>query len=174
MQTQVESTLAPFDTGRQADSARMVTIQGHQYLVDRGAPGAPDVHRVGKDRRCSCGDTGCPAIDVVRRYLQAGGERAPGPDGLPACPICGGSVCRDRVWDGRYTGEPGWRCTRGGLRHFLQDKLRRIQQNCREHPWAIPPAPGYPGVRRDAIATWQECQAHNRRIFEESGYDPTR
>jgi len=150
-----------------------VSIQGFLYLVDFGADSVQRYHRVNKSRECSCGSAYCKAIDAVRLYLQAGGTRAPGLEEMPPCPICGSKTYRDRNWDGKYTKELGWRCTKGGLHHFLQDKTERIKKNFAENPWLIPPAPGYPGVRREELMTWEECEAINRKVFLETGYDPT-
>jgi hypothetical protein len=47
--------------------------------------------------------------DRVQLPLQAGGLRAPDPEGMPPCPICGGRTYRDRTWDGKYTRTLGWR-----------------------------------------------------------------
>ena len=107
----------------------------------------------------------CDAIEAVRQYLQAGGTRAPDPDRNAPCPICGSKTYRDHNWDGKYTKTLGWRCAKGGLRHFLEAKAERIQQQLAENPWLIPPAPGYPGVRRDEVMTWEECEAINRKCF---------
>ena len=150
-----------------------VTIQGYQYLVDFGSGYPTRYHRVNKNKECSCGAPYCEAIETVRLYLQSGGARAPDPEGMPLCPICGSKTFRDRDWDGKYTKELGWRCTKGGLRHFLDVKTERIKKQFAENPWLIPPAPGYPGVRRDELMTWEECEAINRKIFLETGYDPT-
>lgn len=150
-----------------------VSIQGYQYLVDLGRKENPRFHRVSKDKTCSCGAPYCDAIDAVRRYLQAGGTRAPEPLDPAVCPICGAKTFRDPKWDGKYTKTLGWRCQTGGLSHFLQAKAQRIQKNLAENPWLFPPVPGYPGVRRDEIMTWEECAAISRRVFEETGYDPT-
>ena len=150
-----------------------VSVQGYQYLVDFGSGSEHRFHRVNKNKECSCGAAYCEAIDAVRFYLQAGGARAPDPEGMPPCPICGSKTYRDRNWDGKYTKELGWRCTKGGLRHFLDAKAERIKKNLAENPWLIPPAPGYPGVRRDELMTWEECEAISRKVFLETGYDPT-
>ena len=88
------------------------------------------------------------------------------------CPICGAKVVRDPVWDGPYTHELGWRCTQGGIGHFIQQKLARIRKNWEAHPYLIPPAAEYPGVRRDEILTTADLASHYRRMAEE-GYDPT-
>lgn len=150
-----------------------VTVQSFQYLVDMGIQNTPRFHRVNKNKECSCGVLYCEAIEAVRLYLQSGGARAPDPEGMPPCPICGSKTFRDRDWDGKYTKELGWRCTKGGLRHFLDAKAERIKKQLAENPWLIPPVPGYPGVRRDELITWEECEAINRKIFLETGYDPT-
>ncbi len=149
-----------------------VSVQGCEYLVDFGLGNSRRFHRVGKDKTCSCGNPVCPAIEAVRSYLQAGGVRAPDPEGMPACPICGSSTTRDRNWDGKYTHELGWRCEKGGILHFLQAKAERIKRNIAAHPWLIPPAPGYPGVRREDLRTWEQCEEINQRVFLETGYDP--
>jgi hypothetical protein len=153
--------------------APTVTIQGYQYLVDFG-PGYPTrFHQVNKNKECSCGAPYCEAIEAVRLYLQSGGARAPDLDGMPLCPICGSKTSRDPHWDGKYTKELGWRCAKGGLRHFLDAKAEKIKKQLAENPWWISPAPGYPGVRRDELMTWEECEAINRKVFLETGYDPT-
>ena len=127
-------------------------------------------HIVNKDKKCSCGDRHCRSIQAVADYLRKGGQRAP--VGMPPCPICGSKTFRDRSWDGKYTRELGWRCQKGGLGHFLEAKAVRIKQNLAENPWLFPPAPGYPGVRRDEILTWEEAEAKMRKYCLETGYDP--
>jgi len=155
------------------DFTPSVSIAGCEYLVDYGSRVKGRFHRVNKYKECSCGDPHCPAIDAVRSYLRAGGVRAPDPVRMPPCPICGGRTTRDRNWDGKYTHELGWRCENGGIRHFLQAKTEHIKQNIAAHPWLIPPVPGYPGVRREDVITWEECEEMNHRKFLETGYDPT-
>ncbi len=147
-----------------------VSIQGSQYLVDFGQGSQPRFHTVNKTRNCSCGEPGCEAIEAVRQYLQAGGQRAPDLEGMPPCPICGGRTYRDRTWDGKYTHTLGWRCEKGGLHHFLEAKAEKIRRQQVENPWLIPPVPGYPGVRRDELMTCEECQAAIKQV--ESGDDP--
>jgi hypothetical protein len=78
---------------------------------------------------------------------------------MPPCPICGSATIRDPKWDGKFTKQPGWRCVSGGIGHFLQAKTERIKQQWAENPWLIPPTPEYPGVRRDELTTWVECEA---------------
>ena len=150
-----------------------VTVVGSQYQVDFGAKAPQRFHRVSKNKECSCGAPYCEAIEAVRLYLHAGGMRAPDPESAFTCPICGSKTYRDRNWDGKFTRELGWRCAKGGLRHFLDAKADRIKKQMAENPWLIPPAPGYPGVRRDEVMTWEECEAISRKIFLETGYDPT-
>lgn len=150
-----------------------VTIEGSRYRVDLGENAPSRRHLVNKNRECSCGERDCPAIDEVKRYLQAGGRRAPHLEVPDLCPICGGAVFPDRRWNGKYTREAGWHCTNGGLAHFLEAKARRIQEQLARNPWLIPTAPGYPGVRRDELITWEECQIVNQKVFLATGYDPT-
>ncbi|MBI9050007.1 MAG: hypothetical protein JEZ00_11340 [Anaerolineaceae bacterium] len=133
-----------------------VSVQRSTYLVQR-MDDPFRVHVVDKNKTCSCGDPHCWSILAVADYLRSGGQRAP--MGLPACPICGSETFPDRKWDGKYTKQPGWRCATGGIGHFLQAKTQRIRQQWAENPWLIPPASGYPGVRRDELMTWQECEA---------------
>lgn len=159
---------------REPPPTPQVTITGNEYLVDLGEDAPDRIHRVSKDKRCSCGLPDCDGIAAVRQYLLAGGARAPDTVFPANCPICGAKTFADADWDGKYTHEPGWRCSSGGLRHFLQAKAERIQRHLAANPWLIPPVPGDPGIRRDEILTWEECQAINHKIFQETGYDPTR
>lgn len=151
----------------------VVSVQGYQYLVDLGPGCEPRYHRVNKSKECNCGDQFCEAIEAVRQYLQTGGLRAPDPPGEFLCPICGSQTYRDKKWDGRFTRQPGWRCSKGGLRHFLDAKASRIKKQLIENPWLIPPAPSYPGVRREDLMTSEECEAISRKVYLETGYDPT-
>lgn len=153
--------------------APTVSVLSYQYLVDFGTGAVMRYHRVNKAKECSCGDPYCEAIEAVRQYLQAGGARAPDPVPEFLCPICGAKTYPDHRWDGKYTKTPGWRCQKGGVRHFLEVKGKQIQQQLAENPWLIPPAPGYPGVRRDEVLTFEECEAISRKVFLETGYDPT-
>lgn len=156
-----------------APAQSSVSVQGYQYLVDFGETHNPRHHRVSKDKTCSCGEPFCDAIEAVRQYLQAGGIRAPEPFDPAACPICGAKTYPDPAWNGKYTKTLGWRCQKGGLKHFLDAKAQEIQKNLAENPWLFPPVPGYPGVRRDEIMTWEKCAEISRQVFEETGYDPT-
>jgi hypothetical protein len=146
-----------------------ISISGSEYLVDFGSGANPRYHRVNKEKHCSCGASSCLAIEAVRDYLLEGGQRAP--DSLPSCPICGAKVSRDRAWDGKYTHEVGWRCSQGGLAHFLQAKMDRIRKNWQENPYLLPPAPGYPGVRRDKILTYENLLPVYLKAAEDR-YDP--
>ena len=112
-----------------------IRVIGYTYLVDFGPSTQPRFHTVNKQRSCSCPlrET-CPAIEAVAEYLRNGGQRSPDP--MPPCPICGAEVVRDRKWDGKYTKELGWRCTAGGLRHFLEAKAERIIR-MRQHSQAL-------------------------------------
>jgi len=156
------------------DQMIRVTIMGGLYRVDLGQTASPRFHRVSKDKTCSCGISDCAAVEAVRSYLLSGGKRAPDTADPPTCPICGGKTYRDPVWNGKYTHSLGWRCERGGLGHYLAVRAENIRRQQAENPWLIPPVPGHPGVRRDELLTWEACDAINRRIFQESGYDPTR
>lgn len=108
-----------------------VRVVEYTYQVDFGPTTQPRFHTVNKKRSCSCPlKETCPAIEAVAEYLRNGGERAPDP--MPLCPICGAETVRDRKWDGKYTKELGWRCTAGGLRHFLEAKAERIKEALRQ------------------------------------------
>jgi hypothetical protein len=116
-----------------------IRVVGYIYLVDFGPTTQPRFHTVNKQRRCSCElGADCPAIEAVAEYLRNGGQRAPDP--LPPCPtlrsaqcgVCGAETVRDRKWDGKNTKEPGWRCSEGGLTHFLQAKAERIKEALRQ------------------------------------------
>ncbi len=110
------------------DDRTRIYVVGCSYLVDFGPSTQPRFHKVDKHRYCSCQlKTTCPAVEAVAEYLRSGGKRAP--DYLPLCPICGAETIRDRKWDGKYTKEPGWRCSKGGISHFLQAKAERIRAN---------------------------------------------
>lgn len=113
-----------------------IRVIGYTYLVDFGPSTQPRFHTVNKQRSCSCElGAGCPAIEAVVEYLRNGGQRAPDP--MPPCPICGAETIRDRKWDGKYTRELGWRCTVGGLRHFLEAKAERIKEALRRNRAAV-------------------------------------
>jgi len=113
-----------------------IRVIGYTYLVDFGPSTQPRFHTVNKQRSCSCPlKETCPAIEAVAEYLRNGGQRAPDP--MPPCPICGAEVVRDRKWDGKYTKELCWRCTIGGLRHFLEAKAERIKEALRRQQAAV-------------------------------------
>ena len=113
-----------------------IRVIGYTYLVDFGPSTQPRFHTVNKQRSCSCPlKETCPAIKAVAEHLRNGGQRAPDP--MPPCPICGAETVRDRKWDGKYTRELGWRCTTGGLTHFLQAKAERIKEALRRQQAAV-------------------------------------
>lgn len=113
-----------------------IRVIGYTYLVDFGPSIQPRFHTVNKQRSCSCQmNEICPAIEAVAEHLRYGGQRAPDP--MPPCPICGAETFRDRKWDGKYTKELGWRCTAGGLRHFLEAKAERIKEALRRNQTAV-------------------------------------
>jgi hypothetical protein len=107
-----------------------ISIIGYFYAVDFGPDVHPQNHRVGKNAICTCylGEL-CPAVDVVRAYLAAGGEMVPEPPPgfypvIPAkCPICTASVTFDIQLSSSYRGA-GWRCEVGGAAHYW---LRMVQ-----------------------------------------------
>ena len=113
-----------------------IMVVGYRYKVDFGPSVKPQVHLVDQQQHCSCElDTACPAIKAVAEYLRNGGKRAPEP--LPPCPICGAETFHDRDWDNKYTHELGWRCTTGGLTHFLQAKTEKIKEAFRRKYSAV-------------------------------------
>ena len=110
---------------------------GSNYLVDFGSEVIPRLHIVTQQNRCACKlGSQCPAVQAVKEYLHNGGKPAPVP--MPRCPICGAETFRDRAWDGKYTHDLGWRCSVGGIGHFLHDKARRIRERSEKeklHPF---------------------------------------
>jgi hypothetical protein len=125
-------------------------------MVAFGLAVRPRVHLVDKQRHCSCQQgqgpsvRPCPAIDAVAEYLHNGGERAPDP--LPACPVCGAETLRDPLWDSHYTGEPGWRCTMGGLAHHLQARSEAIKATIRRKRAPIPSNGGQAASEHESAA----------------------
>lgn len=170
--------VAKIDEREKRPPRATVYISGCEYIVQVDDD---PIARVTKERSCSCGLADCKHVKAVKEYLKAGGPRAPSPPiSLTNCPVCGGKITADRTWtdrDGAGRRVPGWRCERGGLRHFLQAKAERVKKRLAEKPWVFPPvydesgACVYPGVRREEIMTWKQCQAINRRIYLETGYD---
>jgi hypothetical protein len=153
-----------------------VIVHGFAYCVHLGSD-PEGLHMVSKTKVCSCGQRDCQAIRVVHEYLKAGGQRAPDP---LLCPICGGMTFEDRRWTDTINGIKGfgWRCEKGGIRHWMQDKTARIQRQLAGNPWLFEPvydengACIYAGVRRDEVMTFEQCQAINQRIYHETGYNP--
>jgi hypothetical protein len=103
-----------------------ISVLGYFYAVDFGPGVLPQQHRVSKNAICTCylGEL-CPAVDVVRVYLAAGGESTPEPPPgyypvIPAkCPICHAGVTFDITLSCSYRGA-GWRCEAGGSAHYWQ------------------------------------------------------
>ncbi len=151
----------------------VVSLHEDQYIVDFGKDHSIRYHQVGKNKECSCGVSDCKAVEAVRQYLLAGGRRAESPPERSGCPICGSKTYPDHTWNGKYTRTFGWRCEKGGLSHFLEAKAKRIQKQQAENPWLIPPAMDYPGLRRDDLMTWEQCEAIQNKVSLSTGYDPT-
>ncbi len=123
----------------------VVTISGYFYAVDLGADTRKQVHRVGKDRRCTCPQgTHCPAVAAVTEYLKAGGERAPDPPPgfypvAPAlCPICKAEAVYDPSLGSKHRGA-GWRCRQTGSLHYWEVQVQVLAQNLAANPWLFPP-----------------------------------
>ena len=127
------SILAPLSFGENLRFSFSISIIGHEYLVDMKPKSRQRYHWVNKNKECSCGDVLCDAILLVRISLQHGGPRAPDREGMPPCPICGGKTFRDPVWDGKRTHTLGWRCSTGGLRHFLEARTEQIKRQRTEN-----------------------------------------
>jgi hypothetical protein len=149
-----------------------VSVVGNSYRV---IDSKSSTHYVTKEKTCSCGVPDCTAIKLVAVYLKKGGKRAP--DFPKACPICGAAIHRDPTWDCHYSHRPGWRCEKGGLAHFLEFNTRRIAKQFSEDPWIFHPVflDGicvYPGIRREELLTWEECNRALTSEFLETGYDP--
>ena len=97
-----------------------VTVSGYFYALTL------DVrqHRVAINGICSCYlGRQCPAVEIVRAYLQRGGQRAQRPPFgyypvIPAkCPVCKAEVHADKSLSSRNRGM-GWRCQTGGSAHY--------------------------------------------------------
>jgi hypothetical protein len=159
-----KSTLLQADTRE----AAVVSIVGYFYNVDFGPGVHPQVHRVGKDKRCSCPlGAGCPAVAVVAAHLKAGGERAPDPPpgyfpvAPTTCPICNATTVYDHRLSSKRRGA-GWRCTRSGSLHYWETHTRSLQQKLADNPWLFPPVvlregvqiPAYNGIEKGDIVLY--------------------
>jgi len=87
-------------------------------------------HRVGINGECTCYlGRQCPAVAIVREYLQRGGQRTERPPFgfypvIPArCPVCKAEVCADPSLSSRHRGM-GWRCSLGGVSHYWTQRGR--------------------------------------------------
>lgn len=97
-----------------------VTVTGYFYALTLDAK----QHRVAINGVCSCYlGRHCPAVEVVRAYLQHGGQRAQRPPFgfypvIPArCPVCKAEVYADKSLSSANRGM-GWRCSLGGTGHY--------------------------------------------------------
>jgi hypothetical protein len=107
-----------------------ISIIGYFYAIDFGPTIRPQHHRVGKNAVCTCylGKL-CPAVDVVRSYLRAGGKPVPDPPPgfypvIPSsCPICHAPVTFDLHLSSLERGA-GWRCEAAGSAHYWQRMVR--------------------------------------------------
>jgi hypothetical protein len=155
-----------------------VSISGYFYAVDLGSNVHPQHHRVGKNAECTCYlAERCPAVNAVRAYMAAGGERAPDPPlGYypvhPAkCPICGAETAYEPKLSSKRRGA-GWRCLKGGASHYWHKMGLILAEKFARNPWLFPPVvlrdgqqcfawdgiqDGdqmlYPGIRRSEVIT---------------------
>ena len=103
-----------------------ISVIGFFYAVEFDLDVHTRNHRVSMNAICTCylGEI-CPAVDVVRAYLSAGGERTPDPPPgyypvIPTrCPICTARVTFDISLSSNQRGA-GWRCEMGGSAHYWQ------------------------------------------------------
>jgi len=143
----------------------VVSVSGYFYAVDLCDGAHPQRHRVGKDRKCTCGrGADCPAVQAVVEYLKSGGERTPDPPPgyFPVaplnCPVCGAEAYFAPSLSSKRRGA-GWACARGGTTHYWQHQGSVLRGLFASHPWLFPPvlAPDgrvlYAGVRRDEVIT---------------------
>ncbi len=72
-----------------------VSVQGYQYLVDFGSGSEHRFHRVNKNKECSCGAAIAKRL-MLFVFISSWCARAPDPEGMPPCPICGSKTYRDR------------------------------------------------------------------------------
>jgi hypothetical protein len=141
----------------------VVRVSGYFYAVEFGPDIYPQSHRVGKDRRCTCGlGPDCPAVSAVADYLRAGGERAPDiPSGFypvapQRCPICRAETYYVPDLTSRHRGA-GWACVQGSETHYWLAHVNSLRQSLAENPWIYPPVHDstgkvlYPGLRRDEL-----------------------
>lgn len=143
----------------------VVTVIGYFYGVDLGYSVQPQHHRVGKDRKCTCGlGADCPAVQAVADYLRAGGLHAPDPPpgyfpvAPQSCPVCGADAYYVAELSSRKRGA-GWACARGSETHYWQYHVNVLKGLFAANPWLFPPVVTpdgrvlYAGVRRDEVIT---------------------
>jgi hypothetical protein len=125
-----------------------VSITDYFYTVNFGPEVHPRSHRVGKNLVCTCYLAElCPAAEVVRAYLSAGGEPVPDPPPgfypvIPSrCPICHAPVAFDRRLSSQARGA-GWRCEAAGSAHYWQRMVQALAWKfaCKyAHQQGLPP-----------------------------------
>jgi len=126
--TTVAQTVPQIQVGMEFAVAPQVYVWGSSYLVIMPTPGWEygEPHVVYKNKTCSCGDPKCKAIEAVRDYLCAGGQRAPDPvngkavlPGIPAlCPLCGAEVVPDHTLSSPQAGA-GWKCLADAAHYWI-------------------------------------------------------
>ena len=145
-----------------------VQVIGYFYAVDLGEGVNPRHHRVGKNAVCACYlGAICPAVDLVRKHLAAGGARAlePPPGYYPVapakCPICGVEAVYEKSLSSKNRGA-GWRCTQGGSAHYWKRMGQTLADKARLNPWLFPPV-----VRREGqqIYAWDGVTADDVVIY---------
>ena len=138
----------------QSNRSAVVTVVGYFYHVEFANDGSQNhstVHRVGKDRRCTCplGDR-CPAVAAVAAYLKSGGERAPDPPpgfypvAPSICPICRAPAVFDKRLSSVRRGA-GWRCTQAGGLHYWDSPRSGAAPEAGCQPLAVPAGRGAGG-----------------------------
>jgi hypothetical protein len=122
-----------------------IVVSDYFYAVDLGPSVRPQHHRVGKNAECTCFlAERCPAVDAVRAYLKAGGDRVPDPPPgyypvHPAkCPICGAETAREPQLSSKRRGA-GWRCLKGGTAHYWQKMGQVLAEKYAAKLWLTPP-----------------------------------
>jgi hypothetical protein len=110
----------------QATHIQPITVTGYYYALALDAR----QHRVGINGSCTCHlGRNCSAVEIVRAYLQHGGQRAQRPPFgyypvIPArCPVCRAEVYADASLSSPNRGM-GWKCKSGGAAHYWTHRGR--------------------------------------------------